>query len=105
MPDQDDSIAKTVQVVKAPRIKAFPRVRAVYAALYDHALQDPGQPMPRAEIVRRAWGADYLQSDYNLTLDAHICFLRDALGDCERRMVVTVRGVGYYLADTETEAQ
>jgi DNA-binding response OmpR family regulator len=103
MPDHDGSITKTVKAVKAPRIKAHPRVRAVYAALYDHALRYPGQPMPRAEIVRRAWGADYLQSNYNLTLDAHICFLRDALGDCDRRMVVTVRGVGYYLADTESE--
>jgi DNA-binding response OmpR family regulator len=105
MPDQDDSIAKTVQAVKAPRIKASPRTRAVYAALYNHAIKHPGQPMPRAEIVRRAWGSHYLQSNYDSTLDAHICFLRDALGDCQQRMVVTVRGVGYYLAETESEAQ
>jgi DNA-binding response OmpR family regulator len=103
MPDQHDSIAKTVKLVKAPRIKASPRTRAVYAALYNHALLNPGQPMPRAKIVRRAWGPHYLQSNYDSTLDAHICFLRDALGDCERRIVVTVRGVGYYLAETESE--
>jgi DNA-binding response OmpR family regulator len=56
----------------------------------------PRQVMTREILLDRVWGTDYL-GDGNL-IEVHISALRDKLGDRDRRMIRTVRGVGYALS-------
>jgi DNA-binding response OmpR family regulator len=56
----------------------------------------PRQVMTREILLDRVWGTDYL-GDGNL-IEVHISALRDKLNDRDRRMIRTVRGVGYALS-------
>jgi DNA-binding response OmpR family regulator len=58
----------------------------------------PRQVMTREVLLDRVWGTDYL-GDGNL-IEVHISALRDKLGDADRRLIRTVRGVGYALSGT-----
>jgi DNA-binding response OmpR family regulator len=56
----------------------------------------PRQVMTREVLLDRVWGTDYL-GDGNL-IEVHISALRDKLNDRDRRLIRTVRGVGYALS-------
>jgi len=56
----------------------------------------PRQVMTRELLLDRVWGTDYL-GDGNL-IEVHISALREKLGDQQRRLIRTVRGVGYALS-------
>jgi DNA-binding response OmpR family regulator len=56
----------------------------------------PRQVMTRDVLLDRVWGTDYL-GDGNL-IEVHVSALRDKLGDSDRRLIRTVRGVGYALS-------
>ena len=56
----------------------------------------PRQVMTRDVLLDRVWGTDHL-CDGNL-IEVHVSALRDKLCDRERRLVRTVRGVGYALS-------
>ncbi len=56
----------------------------------------PRQVMTREVLLDRVWGTDYL-GDGNL-IEVHVSALRDKLGDQQRRLIRTVRGVGYALS-------
>jgi DNA-binding response OmpR family regulator len=51
----------------------------------------------REEILRQVWGLDWRRTRTR-TLDMHVSRIRDKLGDGEA-LIVTVRSVGYKLAD------
>jgi DNA-binding response OmpR family regulator len=59
-------------------------------------LLHPRQVMTREVLLDRVWGTDYL-GDGNL-IEVHISALRDKLGDRQRQIIRTVRGVGYALS-------
>jgi two-component system OmpR family response regulator len=46
-------------------------------------------------LLNRVWGYDYV-ADPNL-IEVHISALRAKLGDTDRQLIRTVRGVGYTL--------
>jgi DNA-binding response OmpR family regulator len=56
----------------------------------------PRQVMTREVLLDRIWGTDYL-GDGNL-IEVHVSALRDKLEDRERRLIRTVRGLGYALS-------
>ena len=56
----------------------------------------PRQVMTRDVLLDRVWGTDYL-GDGNL-IEVHVSALRDKLSDTDRRLIRTVRGVGYALS-------
>jgi DNA-binding response OmpR family regulator len=56
----------------------------------------PRQVMTRDILLDRVWGTDYL-GDGNL-IEVHISALREKLGDQDRKLIRTVRGVGYALS-------
>jgi DNA-binding response OmpR family regulator len=58
---------------------------------------DPGVVVPRARLLDRVWGAEFVADDH--LLDVHIGNLRRKLGDdpAAPRFVETIRGVGYRL--------
>ncbi len=56
----------------------------------------PRQVMTRQVLLDRVWGTDYL-GDGNL-IEVHVSAVRDKLGDRDRQLIRTVRGVGYALA-------
>jgi DNA-binding response OmpR family regulator len=56
----------------------------------------PRQVMTRELLLDRLWGTDYV-GDGNL-IEVHVSSLRDKLGDQQRQLIRTVRGVGYALS-------
>ena len=65
--------------------------------------QHPGQVFTRMQLLDAVQGEAF--EGYERTVDAHIKNLRRALGDDPRnpRYIVTVRGVGYKLAEPEAD--
>lgn len=58
-------------------------------------LRHPRQVLSREQILDRVWGWDY-PGGANV-VEVHVSALRSKLGDAERRLIRTVRGVGYAL--------
>lgn len=63
--------------------------------LLEMLLAHPRQVFSREAIVNRVWGYDYL-GDTNV-VDVYVRYLREKLGDDERTLIRSVRGVGYAL--------
>jgi DNA-binding response OmpR family regulator len=63
----------------------------------------PRQVFPREVILNRVWGYDYL-GDTNV-IDVHVRHLREKLGDDQRTLIRSVRGVGYALEPVEPSGQ
>jgi len=62
--------------------------------LYEHR----GEVLDRDELLNAVWGYD--ESVYTRTVDVHIAWLRQKLGDSKAQsMIITVRGRGYKLTD------
>ncbi len=99
---------KTVhEVLRAGDVTANRNTREVWRAnvpvvltprefdLLELFLAHPRQVFSRETILNRLWGYHYI-GDTNV-VDVHISSLRDKLGDSDRRLIQTVRGVGYSL--------
>lgn len=52
-----------------------------------------GRVFSKDDLVNHLWGADF--DGFTNTVEVHISALRQKLGDDKRRMIRTVRGVGY----------
>ena len=63
--------------------------------LLEMLLAHPRQVFSREAIVNRVWGYDYF-GDTNV-VDVYVRYLREKLGDEERTLIRSVRGVGYSL--------
>lgn len=63
--------------------------------LLELLLERPGQVHSREQILTRLWGFDY-EGQTNV-VDVHVSGLRQKLGDSDRSLIRTVRGVGYAL--------
>jgi two-component system phosphate regulon response regulator PhoB len=76
-------------------------VSALEMRLLIHLFQAQGFVRSRKELLTEVWG---YQPDVNSrTVDAHVKRLRDKLG-AAGRLIETVRGLGYRLAEVEAEA-
>ncbi len=63
--------------------------------LLELLLRNPHQVLTREQILNQVWGWDY---DGNANVvEVHMSALRNKLGDSDRRLIRTVRGVGYGL--------
>jgi DNA-binding response OmpR family regulator len=71
--------------------------------LLEMLLSHPRQVFTREAILNRVWGYDFY-GDTNV-VDVYIRYVRDKLGDGERTLIRSVRGVGYTLDPTGTTAQ
>ncbi|MCL2024830.1 MAG: response regulator transcription factor [Coriobacteriia bacterium] len=65
-------------------------------ALLHYLMSKAGRIVSRDEIVEHVWGADV--RPHSNTIDVNICHLRDKIGDTNRRMIRSIRGVGYFFA-------
>jgi DNA-binding response OmpR family regulator len=63
--------------------------------LLEVLMMHPRQVFSRETLLNRVWGYDYV-ADPNL-IEVHISALRVKLGDTDRQLIRTVRGVGYTL--------
>jgi DNA-binding response OmpR family regulator len=63
------------------------------ARLLAYLMTHPGQLLSRRVLMRQVWETDYLGD--TRTLHVHICWIRKALGEDRRKLVQTVRDVGY----------
>ncbi|MEJ7748489.1 MAG: response regulator transcription factor [Candidatus Limnocylindrales bacterium] len=86
-----DETARRVTVADAP-VELSPREFSLLECLLRH----PGQTLSRDQLLDQAWpfGAAVTPN----AVDAYIHYLRDKLGP-SGRLIETVRGVGYRLAD------
>jgi DNA-binding response OmpR family regulator len=83
---------QTRKVTRAGRpIELTPREYEMLELFLTH----PRQVFTREVILNRVWGYDYL-GDTNV-IDVHIRHLRQKLGDEERNLIRSVRGIGYGL--------
>lgn len=64
-------------------------------ALLELLMRRPGQVFTREQILEQLWGFDF-QGDTNV-VEVHVSALRAKLGDVQRQLIRTVRGVGYGL--------
>jgi DNA-binding response OmpR family regulator len=62
----------------------------------------PGRVLSREQLMELARGS--AEEAFDRSVDVHICHLRSKLGDDSRRprMLKTVRGAGYFLAEGQT---
>ena len=63
--------------------------------LLELLLAHPRQVFSREAIVNRVWGYDFV-GDSNV-VDVYVRYLREKLGDEDRNLIRSVRGVGYSL--------
>jgi len=68
--------------------------------LLEQFMLHPRQVLTRDVLLDRVWGTDYV-GDGNL-IEVHISALRDKLGDQQRSLIRTVRGLGYALSGQTT---
>lgn len=83
---------------QAHRVTRGERIVDLTAREYDILelfLSHPRQVFTRDVILNRVWGYDYL-GDSNV-IDVHIRHLREKLGDDNRSLIRSVRGIGYGL--------
>ncbi len=83
---------ETRQVSRAGRgIELTPRE----FELFEMFLLHPRRVFSREAIVNRVWGYDYL-GDTNV-VDVYVSYVRDKLGDDNRTLIRSTRGIGYSL--------
>ena len=59
-------------------------------------MQHPNQVLPRDQILDQVWGYNFYGDENNV--EVYIRYLRQKLGDEDRQLIQTVRGVGYRIA-------
>ncbi|MFN2466101.1 MAG: response regulator transcription factor [Candidatus Dormibacteria bacterium] len=59
-------------------------------------MQHPNQVLARDRILDQVWGYNFYGDENNV--EVYIRYLRQKLGDHERQLIQTVRGVGYRIA-------
>ena len=69
------------------------RLTPMTARLLAYLMTHPGQLLSKRVLMRQIWETDYLGD--TRTLHVHICWIRKALGEDRRKLVQTVRDVGY----------
>jgi two-component system phosphate regulon response regulator PhoB len=77
-------------------------VSALEMRLLIHLFQAQGFVRSRKDLLTEVWG--YQPEVNSRTVDAHVKRLRDKLG-AAGRLIETVRGLGYRLAEVESEAE
>ena len=65
-------------------------------ALLHYLMLRAGRIVSRDEIIHEIWGEE--MRPHSNTIDVNICHLRDKIGDTNRRMIRSIRGVGYFFA-------
>ncbi|MFZ0449619.1 MAG: response regulator transcription factor [Desulfatiglandaceae bacterium] len=69
-------------------------------ALLEYFVRNKGRVLTRTQILEQVWG--YQFDPESNVVDVHICRLREKLDDTgERRLIRTIRGVGYVLKEDE----
>jgi len=69
-------------------------------ALLEYLVRNKGRVLTRIQILEQVWG--YQFDPESNVVDVHICRLREKLNDTgERRLIRTIRGVGYILKEDE----
>lgn len=63
--------------------------------ILEYFISHPRQVLKKEQILEKIWGWDY-ENGAN-TVEVHVSALRTKLGDNDRRLIRTVRGVGYAL--------
>ena len=65
--------------------------------LLAHFLEHPHRVFSKDALLNSVWGYDYV-GDAGV-VEVYVSYLRDKLQDRERKLIQTVRGVGYRLGD------
>lgn len=91
--------------LKSGNLRILPHQRRIYLSgneveltpkefeLLHFLVAQEGRVFSKEDLVSHLWGADF--DGFTNTVEVHISALRQKLGDDNRRMIRTVRGVGY----------
>jgi DNA-binding response OmpR family regulator len=71
-------------------------------AILDALSERPDRVLSRAALRERVWGADWYSGDH--VVDVHMANLRKKLDRNGRSHIKTIRGVGYRMAEVDTES-
>lgn len=67
-------------------------------SLLEYLMRNAGRVVSKTMIIEHVW--DYNFSSQTNVVEARICYLRDKIDkDCDRKLIHTVRGVGYVLKE------
>ena len=103
-PNQPAKTTGTEEITSG-QLRILPQQRRVYFAdqeveltpkefeLLQFLVSQAGRVFSKDDLVAHLWGADF--DGFTNTVEVHISALRQKLGDDKRRMIRTVRGVGY----------
>lgn len=70
--------------------------------LLAYLLRQPGQVVSREMVAREIWGQDTRDAYLNNVIDVHLARLRRKVDNgSERRLIHTLRGLGFMLSDTQ----
>lgn len=64
--------------------------------LLSYLMEHPGEVLTRDRLLNAVWGVSFYGDENNL--EVYVRYLRLKLGDTDRQLIQTVRGVGYRLA-------
>lgn len=64
--------------------------------LLEYLMRHAGQVVSREDLNREVWGSSVKESSN--TIDVSVCHLRTKIGDANRRIIRSIRGVGYFYA-------
>jgi two-component system OmpR family response regulator len=64
--------------------------------LLSYLMEHPGEVLTRDRLLNAVWGVSFYGDENNL--EVYVRYLRLKLGDSDRQLIQTVRGVGYRLA-------
>ena len=65
--------------------------------LLHHMLSQPGRVLTKEQLITHLWGYDF--EGNTSVVEVHISAIRQKLGDHDKTLIRTVRGVGYALGD------
>jgi DNA-binding response OmpR family regulator len=99
------SVRDSSKEITSGQVRILPQQRRVYHngveveltpkefELLHFLVSQTGRVYSKDDLVSHLWGSDF--DGFTNTVEVHISALRQKLGDEKRRMIRTVRGVGY----------
>ena len=59
-------------------------------------MRNPNQVISRSQILDHLWGSDF--DSFSNVIDVHVKNLRKKVGNGRRKLIETIRGIGYRIS-------
>ncbi len=65
-------------------------------AILEYLMRNPNQVISRSQILDHLWGSDF--DSFSNVIDVHVKNLRKKVGNGRRKLIETIRGIGYRIS-------